>query len=677
MPTDRTPEKPQALEEIETLREEIRRHDYLYYVEARPEISDREYDRLMERLNSLESENPELITDDSPTQRVGGQPIEGFGTVEHSVAMLSIDNTYSEEELAEFDKRVRNALGSDAKRVHYLVDPKVDGVAVSLRYVQGSLQVAVTRGDGIRGDDITNNVRRIRSVPLRLRGGDFPEVIEVRGEIYWPQRAFADYNRKRAEQGLETFANPRNGAAGTLKQLDPRVVADRRLAMIAHGFGQISRRVTGSARDLMRKIASWGVPVSSYQKVCENLQEVTECIDEWASRRDEVGYATDGVVVKVDELDLRERLGATSHHPRWCIAYKYEAERAETVLREVEFNVARLGTVTPVAHFDPVQLSGTTVSNASLHNFDQIERLGVRVGDTIIVEKAGEIIPHVVQVAFEKRPPGTKDIVPPAQCPSCGGEVQRDEGGVYVRCVNPECPAQIRQRLEFFAGRGQMDIENLGPAVIDQLVTQHLVEHFADLYTLRKERLVELERMGEKSSQNLLDAIDTSKQRGLARVLTAIGIRHVGARAGEALARHFRDVDAIARASVDDLTAIEDIGPVIAESIHRFFNSPQGTDTIARLKSVGVNMTAPKHGPGPAQPLSGKTVVITGTLESFSRTEAEHAVKDAGGKPTSSISKNTDFVVVGESPGSKASKARSLGVETIDEAEFIRRLGGE
>lgn len=659
--------------EVDRLRDEIRRHDYLYYVMAEPEISDRQYDRLFERLVDLERRYPALASENSPTQRVGGEPIAGFETVTHSVAMGSIANTYNAEELVAFDRRVRNSLGDQAERLHYLVDPKIDGVAISLRYIGGELALAATRGDGSRGDDITNNAKRIRSVPLVFRPGDWPAVMEVRGEVYWPLDSFAAHNRKRLARGDEPFANPRNGTAGTLKQLDPRVVAERGLAFIAHGFGEMSERPAATAGELFDKLIAWGVPVSKYRQVCDDIGQVVECVNRWLTKRGEVDYATDGMVVKVDELDLRDRLGRTSRHPRWCIAYKYEADRAETVLREVSFEVGRTGVITPTAHFDAVQLSGTRVSNASLHNFDQVARLDVRLGDTILVEKAGEIIPQVVGVVFEKRPAGAKPIVAPSKCPSCGGPVQADDGEVYVRCPNPECPAQIRERLEFFAGRGQMDIANLGPAVIDQLVGRGLVRHFADLYGLSKQQLAGLDRMGDKSAENLVAAIATSKNRGLARLLTALGIRHVGGRAASLLAERFADIDAIAAASVDDLTAIDEIGPVIAASVKRFFASQAGLETIRRLKQAGVKMTTDTPRPS-AGPLAGKTVVVTGTLEGFSRSEADSAIRDAGGRPAGSVSKKTDFVVAGASPGSKADKARLLGVEVIDEEEFMRRL---
>jgi len=662
-------------ERIEQLRSEIRRHDRLYYVEAAPGISDREYDRLLDELKDLEADHPELISPDSPTQRVAGEPVDGFVTVTHAVAMLSIDNTYSESELAEFDARVRKALGE--RDFHYLVDPKIDGVAVSLRYEGGLLVRGVTRGDGRRGDDITVNARTIRSVPLRLTGDGVPEVLEVRGEVYWPRSEFNACNARRAEEGLPTFANPRNGAAGTLKQLDAKIVAERKLAFLAHGLGEMSETPADRAGEIMNLLGRWGVPVSDHMSVCDDLAGVTRAVHEWLSLRADAEYETDGMVVKVDQLDCRARLGQTSRYPRWCIAYKYEAERTETVLQSVDFQVGRLGTITHVAHFEPVQLAGTTVSNASLHNFDQIDRLDVRVGDSVLVEKAGEIIPQVVQVLHEKRPAGAEPIRAPAACPSCGAPTSRDEGGVYLRCVNPECPAQLRERLRFFAGRNQMDIEHLGPAVIDQLVDAGLVAHFADLYSLAKEQVVPLERMADKSAENLLAAIEASKARGLVRLLAALGIRHVGGRAAEVLAGQFGEVDAIASATVEQLTEIREIGPVIAESLHAFFHSTSGHDTIRRLADAGVAMTSPLTDDAVAGelPLAGKTVVVTGSMEGFSRKGAEDAIKAAGGRAAGSVSTKTDFVVVGESPGSKADKARELGVEIIDEAELVRRLG--
>ena len=671
---------------IEELRRQIHRHDVLYYVEARPEISDFEYDRLMAELKALETRHPELVTPDSPTQRVSGQPIEGFASVTHRLPMLSIDNTYNEAEVREFDARIRRSLGTRA--IRYLVDPKVDGVAMSIRYERGKLAMAATRGDGFRGDDVTNNVRAIRSVPLSLQNDNIPEVLEVRGEVYWPRKSFAAYNTMRKAANMETFANPRNGAAGSLKSLDPQIVAQRKLAFVAHGLGEVSALPSDSAFEVMQTLGHWGIPISLHSRRLESIEQVLAAIHEWLTQRNDVDFETDGMVVKVDSLSLREELGATSKYPRWCIAFKYQAERAETVLRQVIFSVGRLGTITPAAQFDRVHISGTNVVTASMHNFNQVDRLEVRVGDTIIVEKAGEIIPQVVQVVFDKRPADAKPIIPPDKCPACSTPTARDEGGVYLRCVNPECPAQIRQRLEFFGGRDQMHIDGLGPAIIDQLVSKGMVRHFGDLYKLTPEMLKDLAktdklsskgkpiRLGEKLAGDLVKSIEASKTRGLAKVLAGLGIRHVGGRASEVLAGHFRDIDAIMGASQDELTNVHEIGPVIAASIHEFFHSPAGIEVIDRLKHAGVDMTAlaPAGTEAQGRALAGKSVVVTGTLKDFTRSQAEQAIRDAGGRVTSSVSASTDFVVVGEEPGSKADRARLLNVEIIDEPEFARRL---
>ena len=735
---------------IRELRDEIRRHDRLYYVQASPEIADRDYDRLLDELKALEAERPDLVTEDSPTQRVAGEPIDGFETITHALPMLSVDNTYSADEVREFDARVRKALGERA--FTYLVDPKIDGVALSLRYEQGRLVLAATRGDGERGDDVTRNARTIGAIPLMLTGEGWPDVLEVRGEVFWPKSAFAATNADRAAAGLETFANPRNGTTGSLKQKDPAEVAKRKLDFIAHGLGQVSQPLDSRASDVMDRLREWSIKVSPFMQVCGDVEAAIEIIDAWAAQRDEVDYETDGMVVKVDELALRENLGATSKAPRWCMAYKYEAESKETVLRAVDFQVGRLGTITPVARFDPVQLAGTTVSNASLHNFDQIERLDVRVGDTIIVEKAGEIIPHVLQVVHAARPADALVIERPTRCPDCGGAVERDTGEVVVRCSNDACPAQLRERLRFFAGRGQMDIRHLGPAVIDQLVEHGSVSHLGDLYTLKSEQVAQLERMGDLSAKNLLDAIEASKNRPLDRVLAGMGIQHLGGAYAEQLAASFAGIDdlmaasagqinsalsiaepvterriaeriraflessegslpeiageefarwimaapikqfhasrrerladafgnlrALVAASVDDLVdALSDEG-VIAAGVYEYLHSDIGRETVARLKEAGLTMVAAQSPSVGGESLAGKTVVVTGTLEGMTRQEAEAAIKAAGGKVASSVSKNTSFVVAGESAGSKLDKARSLGVEVIDVDELSRRLGG-
>ena len=654
---------------------DIRRHDRLYYVAAAPEISDREYDRLMDRLKAMEAEHPELIGPDSPTQRVGGEPLGQFESVRHARPMLSIDNTYDQAALREFDGRVARGLEGDS--YSYIVDPKIDGVAVSLRYERGVLTRAVTRGDGRTGDDITANARTIRAIPLRLAGDDVPEVLEVRGEVFWPTKEFRLYNEKRIAGGDEPFANPRNATAGTLKQLDPKAVAERPLSFIAHGLGEVSPMPAETASEMMHLLGGWGVPISGEMTACADIEAAWRFIERFESRRGSLGYEVDGAVVKVDRFDQRERLGATSRYPRWSIAYKYAAEQAESRLLAVDFQVGRLGTITPVARLEPVQLAGTTVSNASLHNFDQIERLDVRIGDTVLVEKAGEIIPQVVAVVAEKRPADAKAIIEPDKCPTCSGPVQRDEGGVYLRCVNVECGAQLREKLRFFAARNQMDIEHLGPALIDQLVDTGLVKHFGDIYSLTVEQLEPLDRMAAKSAGNVVTAIAASKNRGLARLLAGLGIRHVGTRAAEVLAARYGDIDALAAATAEELTDVGEIGPVIADSLRRFFDSSSGRDTMARLKSAGVTMTAPKAaagGPG-EKPLEGMTVVVTGTLSGYSRAEAQAAIKAAGGRAASSVSAKTTFVVAGENAGSKLTKAQELNVEVIDEGEFAKRLG--
>lgn len=661
---------------IERLREEIRAHDRLYYVENAPQISDRDYDRLMSELATLEKAHPECVTPDSPTQRVAGEPLEGFRTVAHAVPMLSIDNTYDRAALDEFDRRVREAAGDE--RFTYAADPKIDGVAANLRYEKGQLVLVVTRGDGQSGDDITSNARTIKSIPLALPRSKVPEVLEVRGEIYWPLSHFTAYNRHVAEDGGTPLANPRNGAAGTLKQLDPRVVARRKLAFIAHGYGEMSSVPVSTDEELFSLFRVLGLPVNSERKICRDLDAVWDAVQWWRQRRAGVDYGTDGMVIKVNELDLRRRMGHTSKYPRWCIAYKYETEQGQTVLREVVYQVGRSGVVTPVARLDPVQLGGTTVSSASMHNFDQVRRLDVRPGDTIVIEKAGEIIPQVVRILPEKRQDESRPIRPPETCPECSTTLQRDEGGVYIRCPNPSCPAQLRHRVAFFAGRNQMDIGTLGRELVAQLVDRGLVRHVTDLYVLDPEQVEQLDRMGAVSTKNLMDAVEASKDRGLARVLAALGIRHVGSRAAELLAEHFTTVDALAAADVEEITAVNGIGEKIASAVCAFFQSPEGQMTVARLKEAGVRLEEETRQAAGPLPLAGTTVVVTGTLERFSRAEAESAVRAAGGKPVSGVSGTTDFVVAGENPGArKVDKARELGVPVVSEDEFVRRLGGD
>jgi len=672
----------EAEKKIRQLREEIARHDYAYYVLAKPVISDLRYDELFGELKRLESEFPELITPDSPTQRVGGQPLEGFEQVAHAVPMLSIDNTYNENELREFDSRVAKALGGEP--YVYVVDPKVDGVAISLRYEEGQLVMAATRGDGRTGDDITQNTRTIRSIPLRLRpggellSGSVPRVLEVRGEVYWPIEDFNAFNAERQARGEPPFANPRNATAGTLKQLDPRVVGERKLAFVAHGFGQVEPLDVETHYELCQRFKAMGIPISPFMQRMLAIKDVIKQVHVWDKKRHTLDYATDGLVLKVDRLDQRDALGATSRSPRWCIAFKFAAERARTRLLSVRFQVGKLGTITPVANLDPVQLAGTTVKSASLHNFDQIERLQVRVGDEVYVEKAGEIIPQVVSVDLDARAKGTRTIKPPERCPECDSPTVRDEGGVFLRCVNPACPAQIKERLRYFCARDQMDIEGVGIALAEQLVDTGLVRDFADLYRLaqHREELIALERMGDKSADNLIHAIDKSKRNPLSRLLAALNIPHVGVNTAALLARHFGSMDSLAAADRKSLQEVEGVGPELAESVHAFFHSKAGRKTLDALRSVGVQMREPRKAAatGP-QPFAGKSIVVTGTLERYSRKEAQDLIASLGGKATGSVSKKTDFVLVGADPGSKLDKARSLGVEVIDEAEFCKRAG--
>jgi DNA ligase (NAD+) len=666
-------------ERIETLRRQISRHDRLYFVENNPEISDQQYDALVTELRGLEARHPELVTPDSPTQRVGEQPLAGFAHVRHSIPMLSVDNTYSPAEVREFDQRLRKGLQGES--YEYLVDPKIDGVAVALRYEDGRFVRGATRGDGETGDDITQNLRTLRSVPLRLSGNDWPRVLEPRGEVYWPRRDFEKHNRQRVAAGEEPFANPRNATAGTLKQLDARIVARRGLVFVCHSFGQIEPVPTDvrTHSALYARLKAWGIPIIPHARRCRNVEEVIAFIEEWDAQRHNLEYDTDGLVVKIERFDQRARLGATSKAPRWCIAYKYAAEQAQSKLVAVKFQVGKLGTITPVAYMEPVQLAGTTVQRATLHNFDQVKRLDLHVGDTVTVEKAGEIIPQVVAVDASQRPRSAKRVAPPPRCPECDGEVMQDEGGVYLRCINPACPAQLVERLRFFCARDEMDIEGAGIKLVEALVKSKLVTTFADLYRLhqRRDELVQLERMGEKSADNLLAGIERSKQQPLARVLAALGIRHVGVNTAELLAEHFGDMEALMAADEAALQDVAGIGPEVSASLREWLTSEVGQKTITNLKAVGLNMEQPRARRRAAGKLAGKTVVVTGTLSRYSRSEAEAAIKEHGGKATSSVSKNSDYVVAGESPGSKLDKARALGVRVLSEEQFERLLRGD
>ena len=658
----------EAKKRIEQLRREIRKHDYLYYVLNQPKIGDQQYDALFTELKALEQANPQLITPDSPTQRVSGRPLEGFATVRHAVPMLSMDNTYNAEELLAFDERVAKLLGS--RDYDYVIELKIDGLAISLRYENSTLITAATRGNGEIGDDVTANVRTIRAVPLVLMAdGDIPAAVDVRGEVFMPTSAFIELNELRTDAGEPAFANPRNAAAGSLKLLDARITATRNLSFFAYATGEVSEPLAENHYECLQQFIALGLPVNPHIRKATNIDEAIEICDGWSEKRLELDYQIDGMVIKVNRFDQRGILGATGRAPRWCISYKFAAEQAETLVESIDVQVGKSGILTPVANLKPVQLAGTTVKRASLHNFDQLKRLDVRHNDTVVIEKAGEIIPQVVQVKIELRPPRAKPFEMPTKCPTCGSRVAKDEEGVYIRCLNPNCLGQLKERLRYFAGRGQMDIEHLGPALIDQLIENGLVKNFADIYNLREDRLVGLERMARKSAANVIEAIEESKTRPLWRLVTALGIRHIGGQSAQILAEHFGSLSALMQAKEEEFAVIDQIGPTMAKSIWEYFHDPENRETIKKLTSAGVKPEPPQV--RRSTKLAGKTFVVTGTLENFTRQQAEQALRQAGAKASSSVSKKTDFVLAGENPGSKLDKAKKLGVEIIDEKRFI------
>ncbi|MHC4572910.1 MAG: NAD-dependent DNA ligase LigA [Planctomycetota bacterium] len=657
---------------IECLRAEIRKHDYLYYVLNQPQISDRQYDKLFAELKTLEKACPRLITPDSPTQRVSERPLEGFASVRHPVPMLSMDNTYNAEELRAFDERVRKQLGS--ADYDYVVELKIDGLAISLRYEAGALLTAATRGDGEVGDDVTANVRTIKAVPLVLLGdGNVPDVLEVRGEVYMPTKAFVELNKLRQEAGEPVFANPRNAAAGSLKLLDARITAARKLAFFAHSVGELSEPIAENHHQTLQRFKKLGLPVNPHIQKGKNIDDVINICLAWMGKQEKLSYQIDGLVVKINRFDQRNILGATGRAPRWCISYKFPAEQAETTVESIDVQVGKSGILTPVANLTPVLLAGTTVKRASLHNFDELNRLDVRCGDTVVIEKAGEIIPQVVEVKKQLRPPGARRFKIPKKCPNCGSGVAKDENGVYIRCLNPNCLGRLKERLRYFAGRDQMDIEHLGPALIEQLVDTGLVKNFADLYKLQKAQLVEMERMADKSAQNVIDSIEKSKTRPLWRLVAALGIRHIGGQSAQVLADHFRSLESIMAADDESLSAIDQIGPTMAESVCEYFRNEKNREVVDELLAAGVSPQRPAK--KRSDKLAGKTIVVTGTLENFTRPQAEQAIRQAGGKPSSSVSKKTDFVLAGKDPGSKLDKATRLGVQVMDEKQFLEILG--
>jgi DNA ligase (NAD+) len=660
----------------EQLRREITEHNRRYHEEAAPSISDQEYDLLYRELVDLEEANPSLRTPDSPTQGVGGKPLEAFTSVRHRLPMQSLDNTYSEAEVVEFYRRLQKLL--PGKEIPVVIEPKVDGVAVALTYENGRLTLGATRGDGTMGDDITQNLRTIRSVPKSLRQ-PFKGVLEVRGEVYFPRAGFDALNRERAAADLPLFANPRNTAAGSLKQLDPALVAKRPLAFVAHSFGLAEGVEVDSQRAMFKLFDRLGLPQSEKHWVANSAEEILAAIHELDKLRRKFAYETDGAVVKVDQFSQRNRLGATSKAPRWAMAFKYEAERSETKLLDIQLQIGRTGVLTPVAHLEPVLLSGTTVARATLHNAEEIARKDIRVGDTVAIEKAGEIIPAVISVRTDLRTGRERKFSMPAKCPICATPLVQDEGGVFWRCPNPDCPGVLKRRLEHFASRGAMDIEGLGEAMVEQLVDAKLVRTLPNLYDLKTEQVAALERQGEKSASNLIAALIASKERPLWRLIFGLGILHIGATAARALAARFRTLDAIAVASVDDISLVSDMGDVASASVYGFFQRPENRQMLTALRERGLNFgerdPAPLAPAAGASPVVGTKWVITGTL-SRPREDVAEQIREAGGKVIGSVSRKTDYLLAGEEAGSKLEKARELGVKIVDEAGLAKLLAG-
>lgn len=659
---------------IEKLRKKISYHNKKYYVDNKPEISDREYDALMDELKKLEESYPEFVTPDSPTRKVGGEALKEFKTVEHKAPMLSMDNTYSPEEIIEFDERVRKNLEVD--KLDYTVELKIDGVSISLLYENGKFIRGATRGDGIKGDDVTLNLKTIKSLPFKLevkKGTLALESFEARGEVYMPAKSFLEINEEKEELGEELFANPRNAAAGSLKLLDSSKLAKRHLDMWIYGVGYVEGREFQTQSEALIFLRDSGFRVNPNIKKCSSIEKVIEYCNEWQEKRHKLEYDIDGMVIKVDSFSYQRSLGETSKSPRWMIAYKFPAERKETILEDILVQVGRTGTLTPVAILKPIELAGSTVSRASLHNQDEIVRKDVRIGDHVLVEKAGEIIPQVVEVVKKKRKGTEKEFSMPEKCPVCGSSVKRLQSEVALRCENLSCPAQLKERIKHFASRDAMDIEGMGDAIVAQLVDKKMIKDYGDIYILKHEELADLERMADKSAANLISAIEKSKSNSFNRLVYGLGIRHVGVRSAWILAFRFKSLGRLANSDIEELQSINEIGPVMAESIFNFFRTEENKKIIEKLRRSGVN-TEEKDSFLKSKNLKGKTFVVTGSLESFSRNEIEELIRKAGGNASSSVSKNTDYIVAGKEPGSKFEKAKQLGVKIIDENEFKKLI---
>ncbi|HSY14098.1 MAG TPA: NAD-dependent DNA ligase LigA [Verrucomicrobiae bacterium] len=661
---------------LDTLRDKIRYHEHRYYVLDSPEITDAEFDRLMDELIELEKQHPELITPDSPTQRVGGQVSGQFASVRHSTPMLSLAKTTSEAELRDWERRVHDLTG--ITKVDYVCELKLDGMSMALRFEKGRLALGITRGNGTEGEDVTANVRTIRSIPLnisaqQLKKAGLPEAFEVRGELLMPSSSFIRMNEEQEQKGLAKFANPRNATAGTVRQLDPRITASRRLDFFAYGLLVDGHTIFDRHSEALKALQAAGFKVNPNHRLVHSIEEVWKFIGEWEAERETLPYETDGIVVKVDRVGLQQELGFTGKAPRWAIAFKYAARSGETQIEDIQVQVGRTGKLTPVAWLTPVPIGGTTVSRATLHNMDEIERLGVRIGDWVLVERGGDVIPKVVKV-LEDKPRGHKKFHMPEHCPVCGGNVVRDEGEADHRCVNANCPAKLRETIRHFASRGVLNIEGMGDSLVNQLVESGMVKDVADIYSLTEADLMKLERMGKKSADNILKEIEGSKKLPLERVIYGLGIRFVGERTAQFLAEYFGSIEALMAASEEELQQVNEIGPRVSAAIREFFDEPKNVALVKRLEKAGLKFTGEKKQRGTT--LAGKTFVLTGTLPTYSRDEAKQMIEDAGGKVAGSVSKKTDYVVAGEDAGSKLDKARELGVAVIDEKEMEKLVKG-
>ena len=664
-----------TIEKVQELRELINRHNHLYYVLDNPEISDAEYDRLFDELLALEKAHQTLVSSDSPTQRVGASPLEEFETVRHALPMLSLNKAMSEPDFIDFHRRVLELTEVPEEKIRYTVEPKFDGLAVELVFNDGVFQSAATRGDGIRGEDVSLNLRTVKSIPLRLMGKLNPQLIEVRGEVIMNKKDFSKLNKGRAETDEPLFANPRNAAAGSVRQLDPKITSTRPLSMYAYGIGRIEGNRLDNHWDSLRYLKKLGFKISRYVESCETIEQVKAYYQRILARRDDLPYEIDGIVIKVDKFRLQEKMGELSRSPRWAIAWKFPAQQEHSRIKDIIISVGRTGALTPVALLEPVRVGGVLVSRASLHNEDELRKKDVRIGDKVIVQRAGDVIPEVVKVIASERTGQERTFSMPNQCPVCGSRVERPEGEAIHRCTGMGCPAQIKENLAHFSSKGAMGIEGVGHKYLKQMVDKGIIKDQADLYLLTKQDLMRMERMGDKLAENMLQAIDESKHPILSRLIYALGIRNVGSHLAEVLAKNFGSIESIANQSREDLIQVHEIGPIVAQSIENFFHNPKNLKILEKLKEGGVNFPVEKSEIG-EKPLAGKSFVLTGSLDAFTRDEAGRIVKDMGGRVTTSVSKKTDYLILGKEPGSKRDKAERLGIKTLTETDFKKMVGG-